>query len=88
MKRIIPHNKRKQLNFKLCFANLFNHINHKFMTYKFKALPKSSILVALVIFSGSAMAQDGTIYPLKTPVEPNAIPLGNVPCHRVAPLAV
>jgi acetyl esterase/lipase len=46
------------------------------MSSKFRGLPKSSILFALVIFSGSAMAQDGTIYPLKTPVEPNAIPLG------------
>ncbi len=31
---------------------------------------------ALLIFSASAMAQDGTIYPLQAPAELNAIPLG------------
>jgi acetyl esterase/lipase len=46
------------------------------MTYKLKSLTKSSIFAALLIFSAFAMAQDGTIYPLKTPAEPNAIPLG------------
>ena len=33
-------------------------------------------LAALLLFSASAMAQDGTIYPLKAPAEPNAIALG------------
>lgn len=38
---------------------------------------KSSALVFfLLILFKSALAQDGTIYPLKTPAEPNAIPLG------------
>jgi acetyl esterase/lipase len=39
-------------------------------------LAKTSILATLLVFAASAMAQDGTIYPLKTPAEPNAIPLG------------
>jgi acetyl esterase/lipase len=30
----------------------------------------------LVLFASAAMAQDGTIYPLEAPAEPNAIPLG------------
>lgn len=51
-------------------------INHIFMTHEFKGLAKASILAALLFFCASAMAQDGTIYPLKTPAEPNAIPLG------------
>ena len=47
------------------------------MTCKFKSFPKWTILVcALLIVSASAVAQDGTIYPLKTPDEPNAIKLG------------
>ena len=46
------------------------------MPYEFKSRAKSSVLAVLVIFAASAMAQDGTIYPLKTPAEPNAIPLG------------
>jgi acetyl esterase/lipase len=45
------------------------------MIYKFKSLAKSSILALLLIFSVSAIAQDGTIYPLQAPAEPNAIPL-------------
>jgi acetyl esterase/lipase len=46
------------------------------MTYTLKNLAKSSILALLLILSLSAMAQDGTIYPLKAPAEPNAIQLG------------
>jgi acetyl esterase/lipase len=46
------------------------------MTYKLKSMAKWSLLAAFVFFSASAMAQDGTIYPLKAPAEPNAIPLG------------
>ncbi|WP_460880626.1 hypothetical protein [Pontibacter rugosus] len=34
------------------------------------------ILAILLVSSVTAMAQDGTIYPLKAPAEPNAIPLG------------
>ena len=42
-----------------------------------KNFSKSYILAyALLIFSASAMAQDGTIYPLQTPAEPSAILLG------------
>lgn len=33
-------------------------------------------IASLLIFAASAMAQDGTIYPLEVPAEPNAIPLG------------
>ena len=46
------------------------------MTYKLINLAKTSILVILLVFTTSAMAQDGTIYPLEAPAEPNAIPLG------------
>lgn len=46
------------------------------MTFILKRLAKSFILAALLILATSAMAQDGTIYPLKAPAEPNAIPLG------------
>ena len=47
------------------------------MTCNLKSYLKSSILAgALLILSALAMAQDGTIYPLNTPAEPNAIPLG------------
>ena len=46
------------------------------MLYRFKKLAKTSILVFLLFYAESTMAQDGTIYPLNTPAEPNAIPLG------------
>jgi acetyl esterase/lipase len=47
------------------------------MTCNLKSYATSSILVSvLLILSALAMAQDGTIYPLSTPAEPNAIPLG------------
>jgi acetyl esterase/lipase len=39
-------------------------------------LIKTSLLVVLLFIATFAMAQDGTIYPLNTPAEPNAIPLG------------
>ena len=45
------------------------------MTYILKSLAKASILAALLVFAASAMAQDGTVYPLAAPPEPNAIPL-------------
>ena len=44
--------------------------------YKLKTLAQSFVLAALLFSSAAAMAQDGTIYPLDTPAEPNAIPLG------------
>lgn len=46
------------------------------MSYKRKSMAKSTFFAAVLLFSAAAMAQDGTIYPLKTPAEPNAIPLG------------
>jgi acetyl esterase/lipase len=46
------------------------------MPYKFLNLVKTAMLASLLVFAASAMAQDGTIYPLETPSEPNAIPLG------------
>lgn len=46
------------------------------MTYKLINLAKMSLLATFLVFTASAMAQDGTIYPLEAPAEPNAIPLG------------
>lgn len=47
------------------------------MAYQLKNFAKSYILVfALLVSSALALAQDGTIYPLQAPAEPNAIPLG------------
>jgi acetyl esterase/lipase len=37
---------------------------------------KVGVLSCLTLFSTNIVAQDGTIYPLETPKEPNAIPLG------------
>lgn len=39
-------------------------------------LNKTVILVSLLVFPAFTMAQDGKIYPLEAPDEPNAIPLG------------
>lgn len=46
------------------------------MMYKLKPLAKSFVLAALLLSSAAVTAQDGTIYPLAAPAEPNAIPLG------------
>lgn len=46
------------------------------MTHTFKNLTKSILFTAFVLFASGATAQDGTIYALETPAEPNAIPLG------------
>ena len=47
------------------------------MICNLKSFAKSSILAcALLILAASAIAQDGTIYPLKSPTEPSAIVLG------------
>jgi acetyl esterase/lipase len=46
------------------------------MFNRLKNLAKTSILVFLFFYAESSLAQDGTIYPLNTPTEPNAIPLG------------
>jgi acetyl esterase/lipase len=37
---------------------------------------KTAILATFLVLTASAMAQDGTIYPLEAPAEPKAIPLG------------
>ena len=39
-------------------------------------LTKRVVLASLLFFATYAMAQDGTIYPLENPAEPNAILLG------------
>jgi hypothetical protein len=39
-------------------------------------MKKSIILASLLMAAAFAMAQDGTIYPLQAPPEPNAILLG------------
>jgi acetyl esterase/lipase len=41
-----------------------------------KNLSKTAILLFSLLLAGSISAQDGTIYPLDAPAEPNAIPLG------------
>lgn len=46
------------------------------MFYRLKNLAKTPILVFLLFYAESIIAQDGTIYALNTPDEPNAIPLG------------
>lgn len=46
------------------------------MSYLLTNLSRTALLAALLVFATSAMAQDGTIYPLEAPEEPNAILLG------------
>ena len=46
------------------------------MFYTLKNLSKTTFLLFSLVFAQIAMAQDGTIYPLEAPEEPNAIPLG------------
>jgi acetyl esterase/lipase len=46
------------------------------MLHTLKNLTKTTILFLLLAFADSTLAQDGTIYPLNAPAEPNAIPLG------------
>lgn len=46
------------------------------MSYYLKNLLKSVVLATILLFSVSAIAQDGTIYPLEAPDEPGAILLG------------
>ena len=45
------------------------------MKFRFKKFMGSSVFVALLFLSLSSLAQDGKIYPLEAPAEPNAIPL-------------
>ncbi|HLT72674.1 MAG TPA: alpha/beta hydrolase fold domain-containing protein [Cyclobacteriaceae bacterium] len=46
------------------------------MLTTFTKLTGTAIMGCLLVISASAIAQDGTIYPLEAPAEPNAIPLG------------
>ena len=46
------------------------------MPKKSSKLPTSSLLASLLFITTLTLAQDGTIYPLDAPKEPNAIPLG------------
>lgn len=46
------------------------------MIDSFTCIPQTALVACLVVISSLAMAQDGTIYPLEAPAEPNAIPLG------------
>lgn len=46
------------------------------MNYNLANTAKTFVLATLLAFSAPAVAQDGTIYPLEAPDEPNAIPLG------------
>src|SRR3954471_24801645 len=46
------------------------------MTQSFTKLIKTATLGSLLAFAASAVAQDGTVYPLEAPAEPNAIALG------------
>ena len=45
-------------------------------TNKFLHRARTAALASLLVFTASAFAQDGTIYPLDAPAEPGAIPLG------------
>lgn len=45
------------------------------MSCTFKYLSKKIFLICSIVFAEFTFAQDGTIYPLATPAEPNAIPL-------------
>ncbi len=46
------------------------------MNHTFRTLTKAAALASLFAFAVSALAQDGTIYPLEAPAEPGATPLG------------
>lgn len=46
------------------------------MSSPLKKLHRSAVLAAAFVFASLSSAQDGTIYPLETPAEPNAIVLG------------
>jgi len=46
------------------------------MTDTFLTMTKAAALASVLAFASAAAAQDGTIYPLETPAEPTAIPLG------------
>ncbi|HEX6889446.1 MAG TPA: alpha/beta hydrolase [Chryseolinea sp.] len=46
------------------------------MYHAFVKLTKASIVASILLITTIAVAQDGTIYPLQAPAEPNAIKLG------------
>ena len=46
------------------------------MPYPPNSFTLQTVLFFLLVFASTGMAQDGTIYPLEAPAEPNAIPLG------------
>lgn len=46
------------------------------MNFNFNKPTKIALVLFSILFAASVTAQDGTIYPLETPDEPNAIPLG------------
>ena len=46
------------------------------MTQTFTNVIKKAAVASLLVFAASAVAQDGTIYPLDAPAEPDAITLG------------
>lgn len=46
------------------------------MTHRFNHPARTGILATLLVFVATIVAQDGTIYPLETPAEPDAIALG------------
>src|SRR5699024_7127664 len=67
----IPYDLRMNSQFK---------ITGKFMNLKKRTILASVFLFTFAVFTfffaATTIAQDGTIYPLKAPAEPNAIPLG------------
>jgi acetyl esterase/lipase len=65
-----------QYSYKSKLHLFLNYLNHTTMFYRHKNLAKAPILGFLLFCAAYAMAQDGTIYPLDAPAEPNAIPLG------------
>lgn len=58
----------------MTYKHLFNLFKH--MKTIYNSIKTLSILLGLQFMALNALAQDGTIYPLETPKEPNAILLG------------
>lgn len=54
----------------------FSTLKYQKMELSIKKIMKLACVFSALAFSKVAIAQDGTIYPLETPNEPNAIPLG------------
>src|SRR5690554_3518850 len=46
------------------------------MPFNFKRITRSALVLIFAGFASNALAQDGTIYPMDNPDEPNAIELG------------